>query len=92
MTDDQRKEKLREAIQLLERAQDLLNEAYRSHLKTSYMLKFDNLVDKNGDMIEIDLGDEYKPICVELMHAGRAGRASAESFKRMMSDEQARNY
>ncbi len=87
MTDDQRKEKLREAITLLERAQELLDEAYCNHLKESYKLKFENLVDKNGKMIEIDLGDEYKPICVELMYAGRAGRQSAEKLKRMFGNE-----
>ena len=86
MTDEERIALMKRAMSLLDEAGILLVEATRNHYAASYELAFDNLVDKNGKTITIDLGDEYKPICVELMMVGRKARKHANDIKRAFVD------
>lgn len=82
MTDEEKIEMMRRAMSLLDHAGILLQEATRDHYRASYNAYPDDLLDKNGDTIEIDMdGIGNKPICVELMLTGRRARQDAATIK-----------
>ena len=90
MTDDERIALMKRAMDLLDDAGLLLIEATRNHYAASYSLTYDNLVDKNGKPIEIELTNfegQYQPICVELMEVGREARRSAEAIKKAFGSD-----
>ncbi len=85
MAQDEKIEMMKRAMGLLDQAGSLLIEATRHHYQASYNAYPYDLIDKNGNHIEIDLGDlGNKPICVELMLPGRKARQDAEKIRQVL--------
>ncbi len=87
MTDEKRIETLKRALKLLDNVGLLLIEATRNHYQASYKTNPKDLLDKNGNPLEIDMdGIGDKPICVELMLVGRRARQDAAKINQVIGE------